>query len=233
MTFAVAAEPKTAHNTGPKARPMTGCRMAVLEGELNAGKGFSTAIGNGLRLWFQPIASGWILRVGPLQGMPGKHDYAELATPPYRSVTPLSLSTDFSFRAQDAVGWNPRRFRFATSAEAFAVLERTYARLPETGSALPPELEAELTEEVSHAAEGKLTIIDARLEPGTGDQWRAAAAVSSRFLSTAHTLVPSASGRMSPLGKLLWVRFRVELDMPPRFEAGKGLHVVPHLCGSL
>ena len=42
-----------------------------------------------------------------------KHDYAELATPPYESVSPLLLSTDFSFRAQDAVAWNPRRFRYA------------------------------------------------------------------------------------------------------------------------
>ena len=48
-----------------------------------------------------------------------KHDYAELATPPYESVSPLLLSTDFSFRAQDAVAWNPRRFRYADNSAEF------------------------------------------------------------------------------------------------------------------
>jgi hypothetical protein len=86
-----------------------------LDGELKDGRPFSQPIGNGLKIFFQPIHSGWILRVLPVSGPMGDYDYAELATPPYQSVTPLSISTDFSFRAQDAVGWNPRHFRFATS----------------------------------------------------------------------------------------------------------------------
>ena len=74
----------------------------------------------GLKFLLEPIASGWIVRVLAAAGRGEPHDYAELATPPYRSVTPLAISTDFSFRAQDAVGWNPRRFRYAANAAAFA-----------------------------------------------------------------------------------------------------------------
>jgi len=209
------------------------CRVETVEGELNAGKAFEQPIGNGLKLWFQPIASGWILRVVPVSGAAGDHDYAELATPPYRSVTPLSLSTDFAFRAQDAVGWNPRRFRFATSEEEFKRLSEVYERYESAGATPPATLEVDLADEASKAAEGKLTIVDARLVPGMADQWKMAAAVSSRFETTAHTLVMPADGTGSPLGKLIWVRFRLELALPAGFKAVPGAKIAPHVCGSL
>jgi hypothetical protein len=209
------------------------CRVGVIEGELTAGKEFTRPIGNGLRVWFQPIASGWILRVVPALGPVGQHDYAELATPPYQSVTPLSLSTDFAFRAQDAVGWNPRRFRFATSAKSFGVLEGVYQRFIGAGLTPPAALEGELSGQIAVASEGKLTILDAKLVPGTADQWRMAGAVSSQFASTAHTLVEPENGRSSALGRLVWVRFRVELELPGDFYADRDLQVVPHVCGSL
>lgn len=213
--------------------PAPACRIEVIEGELNAGKSFGQAIGNGLKLWFQPIASGWILRVVPLTGPLGDHDYAELATPPYRSVTPLSLSTDFAFRAQDAIGWNPRRFRFASSAVEFKRLDEVYERYESAGATPPATLEVEVADEVAKAAEGKLTIVDAKLVPGTADQWKMAAAVSSRFETTAHTLVIPPAGSRSALGELLWVRFRVELQLPSAFQAPAGAKISPHGCGSL
>src|SRR3982751_5665863 len=84
----------------------------VFEGEVRAGQQYVKGIGGGIELMLEPLPSGWILRVLPVGVGRPEHDYAELATPPYRSVNPLSISTDFSFRAQDAVAWNPRRFRF-------------------------------------------------------------------------------------------------------------------------
>jgi hypothetical protein len=209
------------------------CQAGVIEGELKAGEEFTRPIGNGLRLWFQPIASGWILRVVPATGPVGEHDYAELATPPYQSVTPLSLSTDFAFRAQDAVGWNPRRFKFASSLADFDRLNEVYQQFVTAGASPPAPLEVQLSEQIQRASDGKLTIIDAKLVPGTGDQWRMAGAVSSRFAETAHTLVNSADQQVSPLGKLVWVRFRVELDLPTGFRADRDLRIVPHLCGNL
>jgi hypothetical protein len=207
--------------------------MEVVEGELNAGRGFEQAIGNGWKVWFQPIASGWILRVVPVAGPLGDHDDAELATPPYRSVSPLSLSTDFAFRAQDAVGWNPRRFHFATSASEFQRLDELYERYESAGATPPATLEVDLSAEVAKAAEGKLTILDAKLVPGVADQGKMAAAVSSRFPSTAHTLVHLPDGKQSALGKLLWIRFQLELDLPSWFKAPAGSKIMPHVCGGL
>ncbi len=214
----------------PKPPP---CRMALIEGELNAGQEFSQPLGGGLKLWFQPVAAGWILRVVPESGPLGDHDYAELATPPYQSVTPLSLSTDFAFRSQDAVGWNPRRFRFATSKPQFDQFDDLYHQLMGAGATPPATLETELSSAVSRAASGKLTILDAKIVPGMADQWRMAAAVSQRFTQTAHTLVPPPDGKDTPLGKLIWIRFRVEMELPSGFHADSRLRLVPHVCGNL
>ena len=209
------------------------CRTEVLEGEVDAGHVYRRPIGNGLNLLLEPIHSGWILRVLPAgAGHPLAHDYAELATPPYQSITPLSLSTDFAFRAQDAVGWNPRRFRFASSGLAYRALERAYQAYAQGGPNPSPGLQAALTAEVAQAAEALFTIEDARLVPGAADQWSGAAAVSSRFTETAHTLVLPAANQATPLGQILWLRFRVELELPPGFAPAPGARILPHVCGS-
>ena len=216
----------------PPAKAVPACRRAVAEGEVRYGEPFVKAIGGGLNFYLQPIASGWIVRVLPAAGLKGDHDYAELATPPYQSITPLSLSTDFAFRAQDAVGWNPRRFRFATSETAFHALEAAYLNFEQAGATPPAPVQVELSNQISQASEGTLTILDARLIPGTADQWRMAATVASHFLSTAHTLVAPVEGQATPLGKLLWVRFRVGLDEPAKFVAAPGWRLVPQNCGN-
>ena len=216
-----------------QAAPKPTCRQATLEGELTASQPWSHPLGNGLRLYFQPIASGWITRVLPIAGALPAHDYAELATPPYQSVTPLSLSTDFSFRAQDAVGWNPRRFRFATSPLAFAALQSAYdayQHAPPGAQAGPAQ--AGLAQQIARAAEATLTILDARLTPGTADQWFIAASVASHFLTTAHTLVAPPGGVSTPLGRLLSLRFRFDFDLPPGFQAAPELKILPRLCGT-
>ena len=208
------------------------CRQAVLEGELNTGQPYSHPLGNGRRLYFQPIASGWISRVLPLAGPVPAHDYAELATPPYQSITPLSLSTDFAFRAQDAVAWNPRAFRFAPSAAAFARLQSAYDAYQHALPNVSPAAQTELASQVARAAEATLMILDARLTPGTADQWSVAASVASHFLTTAHTLVPPPDGVSTALGRLLWLRFRVTFDVPANFTPAPGMKITPHVCGA-
>src|SRR6195952_3395502 len=102
------------------------CSRAVLDGEVTAGQSFERVFVPGLRFLLEPIASGWIVRVLPVDGKRGPHDYAELATPPYASVTPLAIGTDFSFRSQDAVAWNPRHFRYAATPADFRNLLSLY-----------------------------------------------------------------------------------------------------------
>jgi hypothetical protein len=202
-----------------QAASVSRCRSAQVEGEVASGKSFTQAIGSGLRVVIDPLASGWRLRILPQQGSPPAQDYAELATPPYHSVNPLLISTDFSFRAQDAVGWNKRRFRFAANPADFDPLRKAYTAYEAHAS---PAAEQDLSRLVSRMPQGSLTILDARLVPGTADQPRAASTLASHFGETAHT-IESPAGAPTPLGRLNWMRFRIALELPP------GFHPEPHL----
>jgi hypothetical protein len=223
---------------GGKAPDVGSCRRGVVEGEVPAGESFARPIGGGLvvRLDALPWGSGWAIRVVPISGMPkrlpeGVFDYAQLATPPYSAVNPLLLSTDYSFRAQDAVAWNPRRFRYMTGAAEFAALQAAYERYRRVS---PPstEAESELATRVSQEPEGMLEILDAKLIPGTANQAGTAALVASHFNTTAHTTEEPADGKGSALGKLTWVKFRISLNLPKGFRADQGINVVRVNCNS-
>ena len=192
---------------GPKVRK--DCKV-VFEGEVKAGERFAHNIDGTLEFVAEPIASGWIVRVRPQSGESLRHDYAELATPPYASVSPLLISTDYSFRAQDAVGWNPRRFAYAADRASFEKLQSAYDRYMAGGSGAVAA-QAELSALVMRAPQGELTILDAHLVPGTADQWRMAAGVATHFTATAHTIEAARAGE-SVLGRVTWMRFRVSLD---------------------
>ncbi len=205
------------------------CIRGVLEGEVRAGEGYVRPIGNGLEVMLEPLASGWILRVLPVDGPRPAHDYAELATPPYQSVSALLISTDFSFRAQDAVGWNPREFRFAADGHSFAQLAEVYGEYRRS-SAPSGDVKGRLAELVSRALQGRLEILDASLIPGTADQARAAAMVASHFSTTAHRIEQPEDGRVTPLGKVTWMRFRIGLELPMGFRADKGIRLERSGC---
>ena len=224
-----------ATNSPSASRRSTGAnlthRIAILEGEAQAGRAFERPIGNGLKILLEPIASGWVLRVVPAQGPRGAHDYAELATPPYQSVSPLLISTDFSFRAQDALAWNPRHFRFAADGVSFAELSSAYdqfQRLAKAGPSAAAEArlaELSLATLVSRAPEAELTILDARLVQGTGNQAQAAAFVALHPNSSARQVDQPSGGIATPLGHLNWVRFRIRLDLPQSFRADRALRI--------
>ncbi len=201
------------------------CARAVVEGEVRAGQGFVKVFGNGLEVMLEPLESGWILRVLPVGVPRTEHDYAELASPPYRSVSPLLISTDFSFRAQDAVAWNPRHFRFAADKAMFAEMSQAYEEYRSKPAAMN-----RLAELVVRASEGTIQILDAHLVPGTGDQAKMAAVVASHFNTTAHSLEQPANGQGTPLGKITWIRFRISLELPETFRADRGVVVEEHGC---
>ena len=205
------------------------CSEAVIEGEVRAGQEFRKSFGGGLDILLEPIASGWVVRVLPTTGDRPPIDYAGIATPPYRSVSPLLVSTDFSFRAQDAVGWNPRRFRYASSARAFAALQAAYGRV--TGVPATSEGDEEALARLASAQPGGvLEILDASLAPGTSDQTPAAGLLSSHFGTTAHRIEQPVGGRATALGRIGWMRFRVQLDLQPGVKAVHGVKVESYLC---
>jgi hypothetical protein len=205
------------------------CVQGVLNGEVRAGESFVRPIGNGLEVMLEPLASGWILRVLPVGVARPAHDYAELATPPYQSVSPLLISTDFSFRAQDAVAWNPRRFRFAADDRMFEQMATLYGEY-RRGPAPSAVVQNELAKVVSKAPEGTFQILDAHLVPGTADQAKMAAAVASHFSTTPHSLEQPADGKGSALGKLTWMRFRISLDLPDGFRPNSGMQMQRRSC---
>jgi hypothetical protein len=199
---------------------------------VKAGESFVRPIGNGLDAMLEPLPSGWILRVLPAAGPRPAHDYAELATPPYHSVSPLLITTDFAFRAQDAIGWNPRSFRFATTAASFARLLAAYAPYADPNAQATPAQAQALGDALAGTSQASFEIVDAHLIPGSADQWKMAAAVASHFTTTAHVIEPSPDGKPSPLGKLIWLRFRIRLQLPPaaQFHAITGLKLLPGNC---
>lgn len=220
----------------PAASSQSVCRVAVIEGEAKAGETFERPIGGGLKIFLEPLASGWLLRVLPAQGPRGEHDYAELATPPYQSVSPLLISTDYSFRAQDALAWNPRHFRFAANREFFEKILKAYdedVRLSKAGSASDTaarRAESELAGLVSRAPEGEFEILDAHLVQGTADQARAAAMVASHLNHSGHQVDQPADGRATVLGRINWLSFRIRLDLPTGFQADRSLRIERTPC---
>jgi hypothetical protein len=202
------------------------CQSVSFEGQAAAGQSFYQPIGNGMTFDLEAVRAGWIVRVLPAAVVAGKaprpaQDAAELATPPYHSVTPLAVTTDFSFRAQDAVAWNPRRFQFAADAGSFAKFQAEYAAYmahPEDAGA-----QEKLAEMAAAAPTGELQILDSRLVPGTANQAQMAAAVALHIEQTPHTVEQGGS----PLGAVTWVKFRVTLHVPAGFAAAKGLVVKP------
>ncbi len=230
LVLLVLSVPRTSGAKGSRSRASGRCVRVVVEGEVRAGQGFRKSFGGGLDLVLEPIASGWVVRVVPAEGPRPKEDYAEIATPPYRSVSPLLLSTDFRFRAQDAVGWNPRRFRYAADARAFERIEGVYRRVTATKTPAAGD-EAALAELVASQPEGVFEILDASLVPGTADPTRAAALVATHFGTTAHRTEPPEGGRATALGRIGWVRFRVKLDLLRGVRSASGVGLESYACG--
>jgi len=208
-----------AQTKGTKTEAKGDCRQAVFDGDVKAGQGFEREFAPGLKFLLEPLpqGSGWMVRVVPVGQLRGVHDYSELATPPYRSVTPLAVSTDFSFRAQDAVGWNPRRFRYAQDAVVARGLEALYARVAANDAAASTKAAELATEQ----PEGELQILNAVMVPGTANQWQMAAAVALHFQNTPHEVEQGV--QPTALGKLEELQFRVKLELAPAVRTAKGV----------
>jgi len=207
-------------------KPAMNCSQVSFEGDVKAGEGFEKVFAPGLKFYLEPLRSGWIVRVLAADEPRGPHDYAELATPPYRSVSPLLISTDWSFRAQDAVAWNPRRFHYAANRETFRKLAAMYDKVM-AGDAVSSARAAEL---VSAQPEGVLQILDAKLVPGLADQAQMAATVASHLAETPHTVDQSATP--SPLGRVEEIRFRVNLELLAGVAENKGQKIEKMFCSA-
>ena len=203
------------------------CRAVTFEGEVKSGEAFRKIFSPEAEFFLEPLASGWIIRV--LEVRKGRevresHDMAEVATPPYKSVSPLLISTDWAFRAQDAGAWNPREFRYASDPKIF----RQMAMLEEqvNHGDRPAESAAALL--VAAQPEGRLTLENVVLVPGLRDQSGLAATVASHWLQTPHQVVQGEAP--TQLGRLASLRFRVQLDLPAGLQPSANLAVQHFSC---
>ena len=222
------------------------CQKIVLTGEVKAGQEWRAAIGEGWVFRIVPIDSakpgngvynGWDLVVDR-ERPAGFPDALLVATPPFNSINEREIGTTFGLRAQDAIGWNPRSFRFLTNPAAFAESQKLYQSL----GARPGAMEAPVVTTSEGAAMQRqlkidesssavqFRILDAHLSPGLADAAPFAQAWAIKSARMQHELEPAASGAKAALGELHWMKFSITLWLPGTWAAPKELHAVRTAC---
>ncbi len=228
---------------GRAANRHAGCRRVELHGEVKAGQE-----------WRQGFGEGWVFRVLPIE--PGQAGYSGwdlvvdreqpagfpdallLATPPYNSINEREVGTTFGLRAQDAIGWNPRGFRFLTDPESLRESQKLFQILGGTrhvtetpvassreGAALQRQLKIN-----QKASAGEFRILDARLTPGISDAAPYAESWALASPKTSHTFEPATAGKSTPLGEMHWIRFSVTLWLPVNWKTPSGMAVTRSAC---
>jgi hypothetical protein len=219
--------------------PLT-CKKLVLNGEVSAGHEWKMAIGEGWAFRVVPIPKdkatagigGWDLVVDRDQPA-GFPDAVLVATPPYNLINPREVATTHGLRAQDVIGWNPRRFRFMTNRNAFRQAQRLYLSLDRYGQLggkakvtadgrKEKALDRAMPRFMKLAKEsslGEFQIEDARLTPGIGTVQPYAANWALESAKTPHTEEPLPAGTPIELGNLDWIRFSVTLWVPGSWRA--------------
>jgi hypothetical protein len=216
------------------------CQKIVLTGEVNAGREWRTAFGQGWVFRLVPIEpgkagySGWDLVVDREQPA-GFPDALLVATPPYNSLNEHEVGTTFGLRAQDAIGWNPRSFRFLTDPEDFRESQKLFQLLgkakqsPAAGSDAERAMQRQMKID-QRAAAGQLRILDAHLAPGVSDAASYAESWALASPKTPHSFEQASGGKSTPLGELLWMRFSITLWLPPTWAAPRELHAEHAPC---
>jgi len=213
------------------------CQKLVLQGEVQAGQEWRADFGQGWVFRVLPIQpaqtySGWDLVVDRAQPT-GYPDALLLATPPYNSINEHEVGTTFGLRAQDAIGWNPRSFRFLPSPEALQQGKKLFLGLKGApGATTPADARAmqQLLELGRQSAAGQFRILDARLVPGVGDAAPYAQSWALAAGRTSHSYEAPASGKSTPLGELRWIRFSITLWLPLDWKMPQGLTAQRAAC---
>lgn len=205
------------------------CRKIVLTGEAVEGQQWRAAIGEGWEFRLVPIAasgkgySGWDLVVDTAQDG-GYPDALLLGTPPYGSLNEREIGTTYGMRAQDAIAWTPRRFRFLTSAGELA-RSRAFFKIVTSGkeesAGAKAKAEGALLKIIEGASRGEFAVLGARLVAGSGDPPGFAEQWASHLQMVPHTLAQAVgpqSGIKSSRGDLQWIRFSASLWLPGRWK---------------
>ena len=204
------------------------CRLVTLSGEVHSGQSWSQPIGQGWLVRLVPVGhgySGWDIAIEPASAA-GYPDALLVATPPYGSINEREIGTSYGVRAQDAIGWNPRSFRFLTDHAALTQARLLYAQVVSgADSAQGRSAAATLLALAAKAASGRITLLDASITPGTADPAPFAQAWALQAARMRHTELPAPDGRPSRSGALASIRFRIALRMPANWPTPASLPV--------
>lgn len=143
---------------------------------------------------------------------------------------PRELGTTYGMRAQDAIGWMPRRFRFLSTVEQWKRARELYGTvMPGARCGAGSDVaDRKLLETVGGpgVGYGEFAVEDARLVAGVGDPPAFARQWAANLERLPHTLVqsegPSGDAGM-PLGALKWIRFHAEPTFPKGWKLPSGL----------
>lgn len=227
------------------------CRKIVLTGEVSAGHEWKASFGEGWVFRLVPIprdkaaagVGGWDLVVDR-QAPAGFPDALLVANPPYNLINSREVGTSFGLRAQDAIGWNPRNFRFMTNRKAFRQAQKLYLFLDrngELGGKAQDSATARQQKELNRALQrfeklaresspGEFHILDARLTPGAATPKPYAANWAFQSANTPHTDEVPPGGASTPLGNLQWIQFTVTLWLPGSWHAPRDIQQPPTPC---
>jgi hypothetical protein len=211
------------------------CRRVILAGEVKVGEEWHAAIGEGWMFRVVPIGAvkgqtytGWDLVVDRVEGG-GYPDALLLATPPYGSLSEREIGTTFGLRAQDAIGWNPRRFHFLTSEGDLTRGRALFGAMMGAKGAAQGEASAELLGMLKDAASGEFRVLDATLTAGAANPTEFARQWSQRLRETPHT-VEQKVGAASARGELTWIRFSTTLWFKRGWRLPAGLKADEAKC---
>jgi hypothetical protein len=173
--------------------------------------------------------SGWDLAVDREQNG-GYPDALLLATPPYGSLNTREIGTTYGMRAQDAIAWTPRRFRFFTAVAEWKQARELYGTLMrEVGKDEGSDVAGQKLLSMVGApgvGYGEFEVVDSRLVAGVGDPPAFARQWAANLGRVPHTLVQNedrSGGAGAPLGELKWIQFRATLTLPGNWKFPSGL----------
>ena len=227
------------------------CEKIVLTGEVSAGHEWKAAFGEGWVFRVVPIpddktapgVGGWDLVVDRDRAA-GYPDALLLATPPYHIINPREIGTTFGLRAQDAIGWNPRQFRFLTSRQAFREAHRLFLQLNREGvfeTKQDSQKEGRKAKAIerkkkrflqltNESSPGEFRILGARVTPGVGQVQPYAINWARQSASTPHTDDAPPGAQPTTLGNLEWMRFSVTLWVPDGWKTPREIHAEQAPC---
>ncbi|MBI1896725.1 MAG: hypothetical protein HYS04_09370 [Acidobacteria bacterium] len=175
---------------------MAGQKPLRFSGEVARGREFRKEIGQGLLFALAPVnygegIEGWQIAVTPQTpaSQDGEcHEFSWIATPPYRFQNPRYVDTSYGTTAAEAVKDSPREFRFVLNCTDYRQEYKWVERLLwpyKYDRGQLDEAEAKLGK--SPLGTGKLTILEAKITEGAGEQ---------------------------KLGRIEWLKFEVEMRLP-------------------